>query len=562
MKAPTVIVLGGGVGGMSAAHELGERDFEVTVYELRDVPGGKARSISVPNSGVGGRADLPGEHGFRFFPGFYRHLPDTMKRIPFHNQARGVFDNLTPTTRAAFVREGQLPIVIPDVFPGSVRDTLDAIPLALGDRTGLSWSDIAYFASRVALLLSSCKERRFDEWENVDWWDFVAAGAHCSAYQSLLADGMTRRTVGAQAKQASARTIGYVLIALFQSLIVPGGELDRVLNGPTSVVWISPWLQHLRSMGVDYHTSAAVRAINCQGRRITGVDISEAGRTTTQTADYYVSALPVEIMRDLVTEDIARAEPALGEIHRLDLVWMNGIQFYLANDVPIVHGHVTYNNAPFALTSISQRQFWTDVDFAQLGDGQVKGILSVDISDWDTPGILYGRPANELTPEEVKNEVWAQLKAHLNQYGDERLHDGDLLTWFLDPDIVGPNRGVKDMNLEPTLVNTSGSWAWRPEAVTGIDNLFLASDYVRSNTDLASMEGANEAARRAVNGIISCSGFGGHQCRIWQLPEMPGFGALRAFDKARVRLSLRNLRPGSRPGHPARTHQMLRMPFH
>jgi uncharacterized protein with NAD-binding domain and iron-sulfur cluster len=545
MEAPTVIVLGGGVGGMSAAHELAERGFKVTVYELREVPGGKARSIPVPGSGVGGRADLPGEHGFRFFPGFYRHLPDTMKRIPFCDQGQGVFDNLVPTTRAAFVREGQLPVVIPDVFPRSVREALGAIPLAVGNRTGLSWTDLAYFAGRVALLLSSCRERRFDEWENVDWWDFVAAGGRCSAYQSLLADGMTRRTVGAQAKQASTRTIGYVLIALFQSLLVPGGELDRVLNGPTSDVWISPWLEHLRSMAVDYHTNATVSSISCQGGRITGVDISEAGRSTTRTADYYVSALPVEIMRDLVTEEMARAEPALGQIHRLNLVWMNGIQFYLANDVPVVHGHVTYNDAPFALTSVSQRQFWPDVDFAQLGDGRVKGILSVDVSDWDTPGILYGRPANELTPGEVKDEVWAQLKAHLNQYGNVRLHDSDLLSWFLDPDVVGPNRGVQGMNLEPTLVNTSGSWSWRPGAVTAIDNLFLASDYVRSNTDLASMEGANEAARRAVNGIINRSGFGGRKCRIWELPGLPGFGPLRAFDVVRVWLGLRNLRPGS-----------------
>lgn len=431
-----------------------------------------------------------------------------------------------------------------------MRDIRAAIRLALGDRTGLSWTEIAFFASRVTLLLSSCEQRRFDEWENVDWWDFVAAGGRGAAYQSLLADGMTRRTIGAQARQASARTVGYVFIALFQSLMVPGGELDRVLNGPSSDVWISPWLEHLRSMGVDYHTSAAVRAINCEGRRITGVDISEAGRTTTQTADYYVSALPVEIMRDLVTEEMARAEPALGEIHRLNLVWMNGIQFYLATDVPVVHGHVTYNDSPFALTSISQRQFWPGVDFARLGDGRVKGILSVDISDWDTPGILYDRPAGELSPEEVKDEVWAQLKAHLNQYGDVRLRDGDLLGWFLDPDIVGPNRGVKGMNLEPTLVNTSGSWAWRPEAVTAIDNLFLASDYVRSNTDLASMEGANEAARRAVNGIISRSGFGGDECRIWPLPGLPGFGPLRAFDEVRVRLGLRNLRAGYRGAEP------------
>src|SRR4051812_32729369 len=87
-----VLVLGGGVAGMSAAHELVERGFEVEVHEAKDVAGGKARTIYVPGSGAGGRPDLPGEHGFRFFPSFYAHLPDTMKRIPF--AGRSVFDNL------------------------------------------------------------------------------------------------------------------------------------------------------------------------------------------------------------------------------------------------------------------------------------------------------------------------------------------------------------------------------------------------------------------------------------------------------------------------------------
>ena len=49
--AQRVIVLGGGVAGMSAAHELAERDFDVTVYETRAIPGGKARSMPVPGSG-------------------------------------------------------------------------------------------------------------------------------------------------------------------------------------------------------------------------------------------------------------------------------------------------------------------------------------------------------------------------------------------------------------------------------------------------------------------------------------------------------------------------------
>jgi len=90
----TVAVLGGGVAGLSAAHELAERGFSVRVYERKPVWGGKARSIPVPGSARDGRRPLPGEHGFRFFPGFYKHVTDTMRRIPCGANGN-TFDNLT-----------------------------------------------------------------------------------------------------------------------------------------------------------------------------------------------------------------------------------------------------------------------------------------------------------------------------------------------------------------------------------------------------------------------------------------------------------------------------------
>jgi uncharacterized protein with NAD-binding domain and iron-sulfur cluster len=94
----TVAILGGGVGGLSAAHELVKRGFDVHVYEMRDAFGGKARSIDIPGTATDERKALPGEHGFRFFPGFYQHITNTMQDIP-SGPGKTARDHLVPATR-------------------------------------------------------------------------------------------------------------------------------------------------------------------------------------------------------------------------------------------------------------------------------------------------------------------------------------------------------------------------------------------------------------------------------------------------------------------------------
>jgi 15-cis-phytoene desaturase len=242
-------------------------------------------------------------------------------------------------------------------------------------------------------------------------------------------------------------------------------------------------------------------------------------------------------MTGLVTNDLKRAAPSLANLDKLQTRWMNGIQFYLKSDVPLVHGHSNYLDSPWALTSVSQKQFWPGVDFADLGDGQVGGILSVVISDWDAAGIVYGKPATSCTPEEIKTEVWAQLKAHLNTVTVETLSDSNLLSWFLDPDIQFPNPNAVT-NAEPLLINPAGSLQYRPESYTEIPNLFLASDYVRTYTDLATMEGANEAARRSVNAILDASGSHGLKAQIWPFQEPEIFKPMREYDLLRFKLGL------------------------
>ena len=526
----TVVILGGGIGGLSAAHELAERGFQVRLFERKSIFGGKARSIPVPNSAVDGRKLLPGEHGFRFFPGFYRHVPDTMARIPFRGNPRGVLDNLVPTTRTVLARAGAPDMLVSSRFPRNRHDWKTALRGAVDFFRLIPVRDLLHYVRRLLVWLTSCDERRLHEYEHIPWWEFTQADRRSEGYQQFFGQGFTRMMVAIRAEEGSTRTVGAIGLQLGLGLLTHGVDVDSVLSGPTNEMWIDPWVAHLERLGVVFQHDAVVRQIHTDGRQITHVSIEQDGRLVDVTGDYYVAALPVDAMTPLLTEDLKRAAPSMANIGRLRTAWMNGIQFYLARPAPIVHGHIVYVDSPWALTSVSQDQFWDSIDLSEYGDGEVKGILSVDISDWETPGLLYGRPARECDAIEIKNEVWLQILAHLDAEGQKQLREAKIMRWFLDPGILFPAPG-QTVNLEPLLINTTGSLAHRPHAFTEIPNLFLAADYVRTGTDLACMEAANEAARRATNALLDRAASPAPRAAIWPLTEPSFFRRFKEWDR-------------------------------
>ncbi|MEP7361823.1 MAG: FAD-dependent oxidoreductase [Acidobacteriota bacterium] len=531
----TVAVFGGGVAGLSAAHELAERGFHVHVYERRPGLGGKARSIAVPNSGANGRLPLPGEHGFRFFPGFYRHVTDTMRRTPYGAHGN-VFDHLSVATRMLLARAGQTEIAWIARRPRSLED-LRVFLIELFTPFGVPPQEVSFFVSRLLMVATSCAARRLAEYEKITWWDFIAAPRMSKAYQSYLGQGVTRSLVAMRAEESSTRTVGVTQLQLLYGFISPDGVFDRLLSGPTNDVWIHPWTQHLQNMGVEFHVGSSLIGLKTDGARVSGATVQTATGPSGVSADFYIAALPVEVMAALMNDELKRAIPSLAHLEKLKTRWMNGIQFYLSKDAPLVHGHVIYLDSPWALTSISQRQFWSRVDLSRYGDGTVNGILSMDISDWEAPGVVFGKPARECSAEQIKQEVWTQLKQHLNDSGAAVIDDANLVAWFLDPDIEFPNPG-EATNAEPLLINTAGSLQYRPEAQVELENFFVASDYVRTYTDIACMEAANEAARRAVNCLLLASGSTAPAAELWPLEEPAFLKPIQEVDRLRFALGL------------------------
>ncbi len=552
-----VAVLGGGVSGLSAAHELAERGYAVTVYEYYDALGGKARSMDVPGTAAGGRKPLPAEHGFRFFPGFYRNLPDTLRRIPVPGNPNGVHDNLRSGTEALFARSGGRPdLHFPlrrattppapgDLTPSWIRDQILSV-LDLGTR--LPAHEAAYFADRVLVHLTSCDARREEVWEKVAWWDFIRAEEMSEEYRTVLGIGQTRNLVATRAEVASTRTVGRVIIEalLLWGLLGRGmdgdADIDRVLNAPTSEAWIDPWERHLRSLGVEFVLGTQVREVLYDGGRVTGVRVSarDGGHDSTVTADHYVCALPVEHARVTWGRALRAADPQLARCDALRTDWMTGVMFYLRTPTPVVHGHINCLDSPWSVTGVGQAQFWDGRDFSRdYGDGQAHDCLSAIISEWDKPGILYGKTAKECTKEEVVAELWAQLKDGLNDAGKTTLRDEDRLGWFMDPAVTGLG-GPEPQNREQLLIHPTGTLYNRPSAKTAVPNFFLAGDYVRTDVDLATMEGANESARRAVNALLDADRSDTERCEIRELYRPPEMEPLKRIDEVRYRLGLPN----------------------
>lgn len=530
-----VIVIGGGVGGLTTAHELAERGFDVHVYEARRDWGGKARSQPVAGSGTDGRRDLPGEHGFRFYPRFYTHVIDTMRRIPWPSGGT-VEDHLqqTPEAAVATINRGTVGRFRRDGVRRS-SDIIESLNTLFRDM-GFDGPDLGLFLMQILRFLSSSDERRLGQYETLSWFDFLGGDGYSIRCQQQLTE-IPRMLVAMDSKRGNACTNGVISMQLLLDLALHAEATDRTMGGPTTQMWIEPWVDLLRSLGVTFHAGDACVALEVENGRIARGRFA-SGDAVGEPGDQFVLAVPLEAAQPLMNDALCGLDPQCARLRAVDVgamvSWMVGMQFFLYEDVPVAKGHLLFPDAPWAITAISQPQFWRDTigPFSRnFGAGDVSGLISVDISEWNKPGMFVQKNAIDCTKEEIKEEVWQQIKAGLNGPNRDQqiLTDRLLHSWHLDDDL-DYSVGAPARNSSGLLIHPPGSWASRPDAASTVPNLTFAADYVRTHTDLASMEAANEAGRRATNIILEREHSSARHADVRALEEPPMFAPWRQLD--------------------------------
>src|SRR5262249_35578222 len=146
----------------------------------------------------------------------------------------------------------------------------------------------------------------------------------------------------------SAYTVGRIAMQMLLDVVGDGSTTDRVLDGPTSQQWLTPWMTHLRRLGVTIHGGSPLQGITVAAGQVVSASVGALAPGNVPP-DSYAPPLPAPAARRPlraagVTPAAAPSLAWLVGAPPIDgaFAWLSGAQFYLRSDVPMVRGHVYF----------------------------------------------------------------------------------------------------------------------------------------------------------------------------------------------------------------------------
>ena len=501
MSKKTIAVFGGGIAGLTAAHEFACLGCEVHVYETNENVGGFFRSARLKNCG-----NMPTEYSWHGYGPWYHNAFDIMRQIPFDDSA------------SLYERSLSRPIdfgIAPDQGEAQFINSspLRATPRLLRFKGGdfLSWA---------WLLLKTWTTNR----RSLDHYSTINAAEAFRPFLSRKAWMTWRATfgpwIGSDWTKVSLHTMGDFYRKLL--LTKPShqhpaddhgpawqhGQGDNwlLLRGPSNEYWFDKWVVHLDRIGVRFFKKESLQQLDYADGLITAAHF-RSGKTV--NADVYVLAV-----NPFAAAEILSRTPSLARQDQLCLftpLIQDGphtqvscrIAFAEKIHWPRRRAAVIIADSEFNLTLCPEEEVWDQQ--VDLGEG-VKSLWTVTACVCTEPGRLFGKPVVTCTKEEFIAEVKAQvygcqgLDKLIRQANQGRsLQSFPILHFEIWYEWEFSAEGIKTHQLK--WVNSTATKPFRPTQATPVANLVLAGAHTRTQADVWSIEGAVESGRRAAQVI-------------------------------------------------------------
>jgi len=493
----SIVIFGAGIAGLTAAHELAQLGYTISVYEVNVQPGGFFRSSQLSQN------NMPTEYSWHGMGPWYHNTFDLMQHIPF-NEKGNIYD-------LALSRPIDFGI-FPDTDKAQFYKGLKSIPKMFRMN---SWEFIKWFYLMLKIWTSNNRSKiQYDKLNAAQAWQPLLKDRAYKTWRSCFGPW-----IGSDWSKVSLHTTGDFFRKQLTTKPTHQHKADQngpawtqgagdgwlLLKGPSSEYWFNPWVKYLKEKGVQFFWEKALTKLEFDGANI----ISAFCGDEKIKGDIYILAI-----NPFITADILSETPALERQEELRLfkpLIQDGphtqVSFRLAFSekikFPRARTAVIISDSEFNLTLFAEEQAWDkEVNLGQ----NIKSLWTGTSCISSVPGRIYHKPVNNCTKEEFIEEVKAQILScgALNELIKEANNGRELKEFSIIKIEVWSEWKFSSAGIKPLQskwVNTTNTQAYLPAQKTPVVNLFLAGAHTQTQAQVWSIEGAVESGRRAAKAI-------------------------------------------------------------
>jgi zeta-carotene desaturase len=473
MDSRSVIIIGGGLAGLSSAVALAEAGCRVRLLESRPHLGGRATSYWLPD---GSHVD----NCQHVTLGCCTNLDDFYRRV-------GAGEKIHYYKQLFFVdKRGRRSVIASSPLPP---------PLHLGPSftlfPSLTWADkYAIGRGMLAIVRSGGPPADAADLSMLEWLKKhgQTAGAITRFWQVVLVSALNEELVRTDARYGIAVFWkGFLSTRRGFEVGIPSVPLAELYDGCRDAI---------TRRGGEVRTRAAIREIRVAGDAVESLRLDDG---TELSADFFVSAVPQDTLLELLPPEFVNREPMYSVLRSVKTSPITGVHFWY--DRPVM-------SEPF-LTLLDRTTQWIFnksrlfSEHAPGGPAEADGqYLQLVIS------ASYGLLA--LSRQEIIDRCSRELLDVLPATRAARLVKATV---------------IKEAHA--TFSPEPGCDRWRPAQSTSLKNFFLAGDWTATGWP-ATMEGAVRSGYLAAEALLSACG----EPKRFVQPDLPAEGLARLLSRA------------------------------
>jgi 15-cis-phytoene desaturase len=478
-----IIIIGAGVSGLTAAHELVKLNYRVSLIERNDDVGGIARTYQDERT-----KRCPIEYSWRAFGPYYQNVYNILNDIPIE-KGKTAIDNL---------------ISFDDIIELSkCRKTQDPY----GHQVKLELKDYVKLLPEFINFIYSSREKNIKKYSGINYRKYLEK----NNYSKMGIDKLGK-TIGPfwgmDYNNASLYDIFQTLEMILKN---QSKKLEyNITKYPTNYAWFHPWVTHLKSQGVEILTDHEVKKFNMDNDLITSIQVLDKKRNklVTKSAKFVVNCTGPEILEIFLKK--VKDRPIVAPLYRnIKNVAKNGRQiqmsvyYYIDTKITLGSGFIYLPNSPWLLIVLPYATVWGEDYVKKYCSPKIKDVVSIGICQPYEKGKIIQKPWENCTKDEIKKECWHQL-INDDQFLDtlcskKKIEDIKIVDFKIWTTYKFKN-GAQD-TYEPKWANNVNTIQYRPDSETKIKNLVLGGAYTNTSTGLFSMESACESGKLAAKKV-------------------------------------------------------------